>query len=153
MSIKSLYAVVKEIETEFGSVDRVKRDEYIAIALGAITASLASLPATEVHNPTNHWLLQHEGNVKRVLSELNEVYVLDIKLALTTARQVYLARYRRVHDVSLIVSELCLLLPDHVSKLPPIVDEVFNGLSEEQKHSWGQFLIPEVKLALGSVAH
>ena len=79
--------------------------------------------------------------------------LINIKLALTTARQVYLSRYRRVHDVGLVVSELCLLLPDHVSKLPPIVDEVFNGLSEKQKHSWGQYLIPEIKDALGSVTH
>lgn len=153
MNIKPLYAIVKEIETEFGSVDRVKRDEYVAIALGAISASLASLPATEVYSPTNHWLLQHEGNVKRVFSELNELYVFDLKLALTVARQVYLSRYRRVHDVSLIVSELCLMLPDHVSKLPDVVGEVFAGLSEQQKHSWGECLIPEMKLALGSTTH
>lgn len=149
MSAKHLYEMIKMIETEFGSVDRVKRNEYVAVALGAIAASLASLPTSEVMNPTNHWLLQHEGNLKRVLSEVNELYVFDIKLALTIARQVYLSRYRRVYDVSLIVSELCLLLPDHVSKLPPIVDEVFGKMSEEQKHSFGAALIPGLKEALG----
>lgn len=150
MSAKNLYELIKIVETDFGSVDRVKRNEYIAVTLGAISASLASLPTTELYNPTNHWLLQHEGNVKRVFSELNELYVFDIKLALTIARQVYLARYRRVYDTKLIISELTLLLPDHVSKLPPIVNEVFSGLSENQKHSFGQILIPELKAALGT---
>ena len=150
MSAKHLYEMIKMVETEFGSVDRVKRNEYIAITLGAIAASVASLPSSEVHNPTNHWLLQHEGNVKRVFSEINELYVFDIKLALTIARQVYLSRYRRVFDVQLIISELALLLPDHVSKLPPIVNEVFAGLTEEQKHTFSNVLIPEMTKALGA---
>ena len=148
MSAKNIYEMIKMIETEFGSVDRVKRSEYVAVALGAISASIASLPTSEVMNPTNHWLMQHEGNVKRVLSEVNELYVLDIKMALTIARQVYLARYRRVYDKALIISELCLLLPDHVSKLPPIVGEVFGNLSESQKHSFGSLLIPDLEKAL-----
>lgn len=152
MSAKHLYECIKLIETEFGSVDRVKRTDYVTVAVGAIAASLASLPSTEVMSPTNHWLLQHEGNVKRVFSELNELYVFDIKLALTIARQVYLSRYRRVFDTNLIISELCLLLPDHVSKLPPIVGEVFNGMTEEQKHSFGNVLIPGLKEALGTLA-
>lgn len=152
MSAKHLYQTIKLIETEFGSVDRVKRDEYVATAVGAIGASLAPLPTSEVMNPTNHWLLQHEGNLKRVLSEVNELYIFDIKLALTVARQVYLARYRRVYDTSLIISELCLLLPDHVSKLPPIVGEVFGSMTEEQKHTFGNTLIPGLKEALGLLA-
>lgn len=152
MSSKHLYECIKLIETEFGSVDRVKRTEYVAVTLGAISASLASLPTSEVMSPTNHWLLQHEGHVKRIFSELNELYVFDIKMALTIARQVYLSRYRRVYDTSLIISELCLLLPDHVSKLPPIVGEVFKDLSEEQKHTFGSMLIPGLKEALGSLA-
>lgn len=150
MSAKKLYELIKIIETDFGSVDRVKRNEYIAVTLGAIAASVTALPTTELHNPTNHWLLQHEGNVKRVFSQLNELYIFDIKLALTIARQVYLSRYRRVYDTRLIISELALLLPDHVSKLPPIVNEVFSGLSESQKHSFGQLLIPDLKEALGT---
>ena len=149
MSAKHIYQTIKLIETEFGSVDRVKRNEYVAVAVGAIAASLAALPTSEVMNPTNHWLLQHEGNLKRVLSEVNELYIFDIKLALTIARQVYLARYRRVYDVSLIISELTILLPDHVSKLPPIVGEVFETMSEEQKHSFDASLIPALKEALG----
>lgn len=149
MSAKHIYQTIKLIETEFGSVDRVKRNEYVAVAVGAIAASLAALPTSEVMNPTNHWLLQHEGNLKRVLSEVNELYIFDIKLALSIARQVYLARYRRVYDVSLIISELTILLPDHVSKLPPIVGEVFGAMSEEQKHTFGASLIPALKEALG----
>lgn len=149
MSAKHIYQTIKLIETEFGSVDRVKRNEYVAVAVGAIAASLAALPTSEVMNPTNHWLLQHEGNLKRVLSEVNELYIFDIKLALSIARQVYLARYRRVYDVSLIISELTILLPDHVSKLPPIVGEVFGVMSEEQKHTFGASLIPALKEALG----
>lgn len=152
MSAKHLYQTIKQIETEFGSVDRVKRDEYVAVALGAIAASLAPLPTSEVMNPTNHWLLQHEGNLKRVLSEVNELYIFDIKLALTIARQVYLARYRRVYDVGLIISELTILLPDHVSKLPPVVGEVFSTMTEEQKHTFGNALIPGLKEALGLLA-
>lgn len=152
MSAKHLYQTIKQIETEFGSVDRVKRDEYVAVALGAIAASLAPLPTSEVMNPTNHWLLQHEGNLKRVLSEVNELYIFDIKLALTIARQVYLARYRRVYDVSLIISELTILLPDHVSKLPPAVGEVFSTMTEKQKHTFGNTLIPGLKEALGLLA-
>ncbi len=150
MSVKELVNVINMIETEFGSVDRVKRNEYVAVALGALSASIASLPTAEVMNPTNHWLMQHEGNIKRVLSQVNESYVIDIKLAVATARQVYLARYRRVFDKTLIISELCLLLPDHVSKLPPIVSEVFKDLSERQKHTFGELLIPDLEKALGS---
>ena len=42
MSAKNIYEMIKMIETEFGSVDRVKRSEYVAVALGAISASIAS---------------------------------------------------------------------------------------------------------------
>ncbi len=150
MSINHIYESIKLIETNFGSVERVDRNDYVSIALGAISASVAALPTAPLQAPTNHWILQHEGNVKRVFSELNEMYVFNIPLALKVARQVYLARYRRVFDESLILSELCLFLPDHVSQLPKEVDEVFKDLSEKQKHDFSYVLVPSLKEALGS---
>ena len=150
MSVKDIYSAIKLIETNFGSVDRVNRERYVTVALGAIAASVTQLPTSPVNAPTNHWLLQHEGNVKRIFSELNEIYVFNIPLAIQIARQVYLARYRRVYDESLILSELCLLLPPHVSKLPDEVEEVFKDLSEQQKHSFSYMLVPSLREALGS---
>ena len=150
MNATQIYQAVKLIETNFGSVDRVDRNEYVSIALGSIAASVAALPSEPLAAPTNHWILQHEGNVKRVFSDLNEMYIFNIPLALKVARQVYLARYRRVFDEALILSELCLFLPDHVSKLPPEVDKVFKDLSEEQKHSFSYVLVSSLKEALGS---
>lgn len=137
MNIKDLYQAVKNIETEFGSVAAINRSEYVAIAVGAIAASIMPLPTSAVNNPTNHWALQHESTLKVLLSQLNEMYVIDIKQALTIARQVYLARYRRVYDVSLIVSELALLMPDHVSKMPEGVVKLFGDMTEQQKHGFG----------------
>ncbi len=75
MSVKDIYSGIKLIETSFGSVDRVNRERYVTVALGAIAASVTQLPTSPVNAPTNHWLLQHEGNVKRIFSELNEIYV------------------------------------------------------------------------------
>ena len=150
MSTKHIYEAVKLIETNFGSIDRIDRSKYVAIALGTISAMVAALPTAPLNAPTNHWILQHEGNVKRVFSDLNEMYVFDIPLALKIARQVYLARYRRVYDEALILSELSLFLPDHVSKLPSEVDEVFKDLDEKQKHGFSYILVPSLKEALGS---
>lgn len=150
MSAKQIYDAIKLIETDFGSVERVNRNDYVSIALGAISASVASLPSEPVSNPGLHWLLQHEGNVKRVFSELNEVYIFNLDLALKVARQVYLARYKRVYDPSLILSELTLFLPDHVAKLPEEVTKVFADLDEKQKHNFSYILVPSLKEALGA---
>ena len=149
MNAKQIYEAVKLIETNFGSIERVNRNDYVSIALGAISASVATLPSEPVSNPGLHWVLQNEGNVKRVFSELNEVYVFNVELALKVARQVYLARYRRVYDPSLILSELALFLPDHVAKLPKEVEEVFKDLTERQKHDFSYVLVPSLKEALG----
>jgi hypothetical protein len=140
MNIKDLYQAVKSIETDFGSTVAVNRSEYVAVAVGAIAASILPLPTSPVNNPTNHWILQCESTLKTLLSQLNEMYVIDIKQSLTIARQVYLARYRRVYDVALIVSELNLLMPDHVSKMPDGVKKMFEGMSENQKHGFGNHL-------------
>lgn len=150
MSAKQIYDAVKLIETNFGSVERVNRNEYVSIALGAISASVANLPSEPVNNPGLHWMMQYEGNVKRVFSELNEVYIFNIDLALKIARQVYLARYKRVYDPALILSELTLFLPDHVAKLPSEVNDVFKDLTERQKHDFSYVLVPSLKEALGS---
>lgn len=150
ININDLYQVVKNIETNFGSTAAVSRSEYVAIAVGAIAASVLPLPTSAVNNPTNHWILQHESTLKALLSELNERYVLDIKMASTIARQVYLARYRRVYDAQLIVSELALLLPEHVSKMPTKVYELFGSMSEEQKHGFSRELVTVLSSLLGS---
>ncbi len=63
MNATQIYQAVKLIETNFGSVDRVDRNEYVSIALGSIAASVATLPSEPLAAPTNHWILQHEGNV------------------------------------------------------------------------------------------
>lgn len=150
LNVNDLYRTVKQIEANFGSVAAVSRGEYIAIAVGAVAASVLPLPSSPVNNPTNHWLLQHESTLKTLLSQLNELYVIDIKLATTIARQVYLARYRRVYDASLIVSELALLLPEHVSKMPDKVYELFGSLGEDQKHYFSRDLVTVLSSLLGS---
>lgn len=153
LTVKDLYLAIKNIETDFGSVAAVDRSEYVAIAVGAIAASILPLPSSPVNNPTNHWLLQHESTLKQLLSDLNESYIVDIKLALTVARQTYLARYRRVYDATLIISELALLLPDHVSRMPENVSKVFGSMSEDQKHSFGRDLTLVLSSILGSTAN
>lgn len=149
MNATDLYREVKLIEANLGSVERSKRDDYLSTILGAIAASVATLPSEPVVSPTNHWVLQHEANVKRVFSELNEQWVFNIPLALKVARQVYLSRYRRVHDKELIISELALLLPDHVSHLPPEVPKLFAELGEDIKHNLCLNLIPMLSDVLG----
>lgn len=150
MNIQDLYRVVKNIETDFGSVAVVDRSEYVAIAVGAIAASVLPLPTSAVNNPTNHWILQHESSLKGLLSQLNELYVLDLKMSMTIARQVYLARYRRVYDATLIVSELALLLPPHVSKMPEKVYDLFGSMSEEQKHGFSDQMVTVLSSLLGT---
>lgn len=149
MQPTELYHAVKHLEKEFGSVDRAKRDTYISTALGGIIASVASLPSQPVTLPTNYWVLTHESKVREIFSNLNEMYVFNIPLALKVARQVYLARYRRVYDTKLILGELTLLLPDHVSQLPEEVKDTFANLSESQKHGISEYVIGEIQKLMG----
>ena len=125
------------------------RNKYVSIALGAVAASVLPLPSSPVVNVTNHWILQHEASLNRLFSDINESYLFNIKLAAKVARQTYLARYRRVYDPSLILSELALLMPDHVSKMPEEVEQVFGELSEQQKHFFNHSLITVMTTLLG----
>lgn len=146
---KDLVNVVKDLERNWGSVEGTTRNKYVSIALGAVAASVLPLPTSPVINVTNHWSLQHEATVNRLYSDINEMYLFNIKLAAKVARQVYLARYRRVYDPSLILSELALLMPEHVSKMPEEVEEVFGQLSEQQKHFFNTSLIGVMSDLLG----
>lgn len=150
LSTQELVTVVKNLEREWGSVESTTRNKFVSIALGAVAASVSPLPTSPVANVTNHYMLQVESAVNRIFSDLNEVYLFNIKLAQKTARQVYLARYRRVYDPSLILSELALLMPAHVSKMPEEVEQVFGELSEQQKHFFNHSLITVMSSLLGA---
>jgi hypothetical protein len=94
----------------------------------------------------------------RIREQIGEIRPYEIALAeqeLKTieeneCRKEDIQKMIELFDEALILSELCLFLPDHVSKLPPEVDKVFKDLSEEQKHSFSYVLVPSLKEALGS---
>ena len=146
---KDIVLTIKDLERNWGSVESATRGKYVAIALGAVAASVLPLPSSPVVNVTNHWIMQHEANLNRLFSDINESYLFNIKLAAKVARQTYLARYRRVYDPTLILSELALLMPEHVSKMPVEVEEVFTELSEKQKHFFNHSLITMMTSLLG----
>lgn len=140
-SPRQLAIALRDLEnSELGSISPDKRADYIGALLGSLLAKQNQLPTSPVDHLLNHYFMNLEPDNKRILSEINEIYVFNVKLAIQTARAVYLARYRMVYDTTLILAELPLIYPDHVAVLPPEVKEVFAGLTETLKHATARYV-------------
>lgn len=140
-NIRNLVSILRDVENSaMGQNDPATRADYIGSMLGSLLAKMAQLPTSPVDHLINHYFMNLEPEIKRTLSEINEQHIFNVKLAIQTARAVYLARYRMVYDTTLILSELPLIYPDHVAVLPQEVKKVFAGMSETMKHSCAKYL-------------
>lgn len=79
----------------------------VSVALGTAIAYALPIPAEAQRNNGNgHYIRQHFTSVDTFLSELNEVYLIEIQTALDVARTLWQIRYDSVHLASERISEL-----------------------------------------------
>ena len=110
---------------ERGNIEEVERKRIIAVAVGrAISIGLA-MPTSEITvTPEHYYDDNHQSTVNRIVSALNEMYVLDVGLVIDTARMYFTFRYRMIYDPNMFAEFLdrCMLWSDDI--LPARVKEL-----------------------------
>ena len=95
----NLPQLVRHIDSMVTNLSGLDRKRIIAIAIGrAISISLA-LPAQELSvSPEHHYDTSHVEAVNRIVSQLNEIYPLDVPLIIDVTRIYYSFRYNMVYN-------------------------------------------------------
>lgn len=101
----------------------------MAIALGRAISLQLPLPATVVNEIGSFYNEHHDAVVNRVVSQINEVYIVDTSLVRTVAQTYYTFRYQMVYSPAMhadVIDRLAMLRSDLFS---PAINEFLQPLS------------------------
>lgn len=94
----SLPQLVRHIDSMVTNLSGADRKRIVAISLGRAIAIGLQLPAQELTvTPDHHYDSTHMETVNNVVSQLNEIYPLDLALVIDVARMYYSFRYNMVY--------------------------------------------------------
>lgn len=97
--------------------------------LGALTGYLVGmhtqLPTSPVTELVNYYVSSHEPAAMRIFDQVNNAEFINTRIAVETARNVYLLRYNIVYDPSVMIQLSPALFNGTVAALPATVNSVF----------------------------
>lgn len=108
----------------------VEKSQYVATVVGSALGAVFYMPSAPVDIPRNFFLNTHSESASQILGTLNEVYPINIDLALTVASNVYLARYRLVYEPAFIVHALTHLAQCSDDVVPGSISTILNKVGE-----------------------
>lgn len=81
-----------------GILTAEEKAKYLAMVLGGVIAATLDMPSTAIDIPRNFFLTSHKQRVTEFLCEVNEIFPINIDLALSLTDNVYMTRYRLVYE-------------------------------------------------------
>lgn len=97
--IKYAVSILREIAGSVGMVLTAdEKAKYMASVLGSVIGTTLDMPSSPVDIPRNYFLTNHKHAVGEYLCAINEVFPINIDLAMSLADNVYLTRYRLVFE-------------------------------------------------------
>ena len=113
-----------------GKLPHDKR-RILGVYAGFIIGSHAQLPTTEVTDPVNYYVSQHEAASRSMFDQINNFTFIDTMLAVEVSRNVYLTRYKMVFN-PVEAMRVCLHTMDGtLSTLQPKAKEIITSIDKE----------------------
>lgn len=94
-----LPTMVRHIDAMVQNLSGADRKRIVAIAIGRAVAIALPLPAQQLTvSPCHHYDSNHVETVNRMVSNINEIYPLDVALVIDVTRMYYEFRYNMVYN-------------------------------------------------------
>lgn len=121
----NLPQMVRHIDSMTGNLGGADRKRIVAIAIGRAVSIKLPLPAQELSVTPDHYYDQHCTEfVNRTVSELNEIYPLDVALVIDVARMYFSFRYNMVYNPATFAGLMDRIMVWSDDILPPRVKDL-----------------------------
>lgn len=130
MNVGNLINAVKECQKHLAAYGNPNSQRIaMAVALGRAISLSLPLPATVVDNIGYHYNQMHDMVVNRVVSQINEVYIVDTSLVRVVALAYYTFRYELVYSPAVHADLIDRLVVLRDQMFPPAINEFVKPLS------------------------
>lgn len=82
------------------SVPVEQRAKVLSIAMARAIGYSLAMPTSKVELPLSHYAMQEKSMVDQVVSEINEIYPIDVEKTCSLIQAFWLFRYRVIYDVN-----------------------------------------------------
>lgn len=98
-NVKSVVAVLRSAASSVSAVlTAEEKAKYLASLLGSVIATTLDMPSTAVDIPRNFFLTNHKQRVTEFVCEVNELFPINVDLAISLADNIFMTRYRLVFE-------------------------------------------------------
>lgn len=106
-----------------------KRKVLVTLALSKGTAYSLALPTSPVESASQYYANTHRAVVEKLLSEINELFIIDYASCSDLIFKIWRMRYRMVYDVAAldVLAFLDGTLGENQREIPPVYRELANG--------------------------
>lgn len=128
-------AVLREIMGQCGtSLDAVERSKYAATIIGTVIGATLDMPSTPVDIPRNYFLITHSERAACLVSAINEVFPVNVDLALSVTDNVFLTRYRLVFEPTFAVHMLSHLAKCSDDVVPTDIQDILCKVKDNEEN-------------------
>lgn len=105
MHVNHISTRLKALESRvLANQSPLQRSRIIAMGIASAIAYGLQLPTSPVVNVDLNYFESHEAMVEKLVSNINETFILDVKLIMTLIESIYKLRYNMVFQPDLFVS-------------------------------------------------
>lgn len=121
----NLPQMIRHIDSMVSNLSGADRKRIVAIAIGRAVSISLQLPTQELSVlPDHHYDQAHTEAVNRVVSQINEIYPLDVALVIDVARMYYSFRYNMVYNPTVFANIMDRIMVWSDDILPPRVKDL-----------------------------
>lgn len=125
-----IMALKRACEHDLSAMATVDRRDALGVIAGTFLAMNAPLPTSPVDPVVNYYVATHEPTLVAELEAANNKVFLNTIKAQEVARNIYLMRYRMLHDTQYVVANLKDMILFDMTILPKSITDIFNRLPE-----------------------
>lgn len=153
MNVGNLINAVKECQKHLAAYGNPNSQRIaMAVALGRAISLSLPLPATLVDNIGYHYNQMHDMVVNRVVSQINEVYIVDTSLVRVVALTYYTFRYELVYSPAVHADLIDRLVVLRDQMFPPAINEFVRPLSTNSGLATAMGELMTITQVLGGVS-
>ncbi len=121
----NLPQMIRHIDAMVSNLSGADRKRIVAIAIGRAISISLQLPSQELSVlPDHHYDVSHTEAVNRIVSEINEIYPLDVALVIDVTRMYYSFRYNMVYNPNTFAGIMDRIMVWSDDILPPRVKDL-----------------------------
>lgn len=126
-SERLIMAICRLAKNDMSAVPTADRRDILGIVAGILVGTKLTLPTTPIEELVNYYVSTHEGVAAKLFSQVNEREFINTSKALETTRNIYLFRYKLLHDEKTILKLLPIMQQNDVTPLPPALVKQIEG--------------------------